>query len=216
MTQVISSTYVFAVLPKRVLTIPYRSRYHPAHRLPYSTMSRLVVTPFFPLPVLTLPEPPSPASSTHAPEGEVLPSGSSRDIPQLSVVGPASPPQDAAPEEHPNRTETFRGLLRWLPKMKPSKGPAVDKPDRLSRKLHHSNSHSHSQSPTRVNAGPPRMAEDRRQRVSVPGTPRAYLTRLTRHPRERSMDPPRNTWFAVLRVSSPSLSFITHHRINHL
>ena len=170
--QVISSTYVFVVLSNRVLTISYRSRYHPVHRLPYSTMTRLVVTTHsLPRLVLTLPEPPSPGSSTHAPEGEVLPSGSSRDIPQLSVVGPASPPQDAVPEEHPNRTETFRGLLRWLPKMKPSKGPAVDKPDRLSRKSHHSNPQSRSQSPTRVNAGPPRMAEDRRQRVSVPGTP---------------------------------------------
>ena len=217
MTRMISSTYVFIVLSKRVLTILYRPRYHPGHRLPYSTMTRLVVTAF-PLLMLTIPEPPSPGSSIHAPEGEILPSGSSRDVPQLSIVEPVSPPQppqDAVTEEHPDRIETSRGLLGWLPMIKRSKGPAVDKPDQLSRGSHHSNPQSRSQS-SRVSAGPPRMAEDRRQRVSVPGPPRVYLTRLTRYPRERSMDRPRNTWFVVPRVSSPSLSFITHHRINHL
>ena len=160
---------------------------------------------------MTFPEPPSPGSSTHAPEGEVLPPGSSRDIPQLSNVEPVSPRQDAVPEKRVNSTETSRGLLKWLQKMKRNKDP-----DRLSRRSHHSNPQSHSQSPTRVNAEPPRMAEDRCQRVSVTVTPRGYLTSLTRHPRERSMDRPRNTWFAVPRVSSPSLSFITHYRINHL
>ena len=186
----ISSTYAFVVLSKRVLTIPHRSRYHPAHRLPYSTMTRLVVTPFFPLPVLTLPEPPSPGSSTHAPEGVVLPSGSSRDIPQLSVIEPVSPPQDAVPKEHLSRTETSRGLLRWLPKMKRNKDRAVDKPDRLPRESDPSDPQSRSQSPTRVNAISWRMAAAQRQPVSTLGTRQADATNLTRDLSERLGDRP--------------------------
>ena len=150
-----------------------------------------------------------------SPEGEALPSGSSRDIQRLLDVEPASPPQSTVPEERLNSNETSWGLLRWLPKMKCNKDPAVDKPDQLSRKSSRSHPQSHSRSPMRVYAGPPRMAGDRRQRVSVSGTPGVYLTNLTRHPRERSLDRPQNTWFVAPQVSSQSLSFITHHRINH-
>ena len=98
----------------------------------------------------------------------MLPLGSSHDTPQLSNVEPVFPPQDVVPEEHRNSTETFRGLLKWLPKMKRNKDPAVDEPDRFSRRSHRSHPQTHSQSPTQVNAGPPRMAEGRREVVSVP------------------------------------------------
>ena len=150
-----------------------------------------------PLPVLTLPEPPSPGSSTHAPEGDVLPSGSSRDIQRLSHIEPVSPPQGTVPEEHVNSTKTPLGLLRWLPIMKRNKDPAMANPKRVSRKSHQSDPHPHSKSPMRVNAGPPRMAETRREPVSVLGTPRAYLMNLTRYPREWSLDRLQNTGFAV-------------------
>ena len=100
--------------------------------------------------------------------------------------------------------------------MKRNKDPAMANPDRVSKKSHQSDPQPRSKSPTRVNAGPPRMAETRRVPVSVPGIPRTYLMILTRHPREWSLDRPRNTGFVVPRVSSSSLSFMTRHRINHL
>ena len=118
--------------------------------------------------MLTLSEPPSPESSTHAPEGEVLPSGSSRDIPQLSVVEPVSPFQQGEPEERLNTIGSSRGLSRfnkWLPILKRNKDSAVDQPTR-SR---HSDLQSRSQSPTSVNARPWRIAAAQRQPVSTLG-----------------------------------------------
>ena len=135
---------------------------------------------------------------------------------RLPDVEPVSPPQGAVPEERVNPTKTSRGLLRWLPIMKRTNGPAMDQANRISRRSHQSDPQPRSQSPTRVNAGPPRMAETRRVPVSVPGIPRTYLMILTRHPREWSLDRPRNTGFVLPRVSSSSLSFMTRHRINHL
>ena len=121
-----------------------------------------------PLLVLTLPEPPSPGSSTHAPEAEVLPSGSSRDLPQLSNVERVSPPQQAEPEERLNTTGSSRGLSwfnKWLPVLQRNKDSAVDQPVRS----HSSDPQSRSQSPTRVNGRPSRMATAQRQPVSTLG-----------------------------------------------
>ena len=122
--------------------------------------------------MLTLPEPPSPVSSIHAPEGEALPSVSSRERQQLSDVEPVSPPQGIVLEERVNSPKISRGFLRWLQIMKRNKDSAVGKPNQVSKKSHQSDPQPHSKSPTRVNAGPPRMAETRREPVSVPGTPR--------------------------------------------
>ena len=49
--------------------------------------------------------------------------------------------------------------------------------------------------------------------VSIPKIPWVYLTSLTQHPREQSLDHPQNTGIVIPQVSLQLLSFITHHRI---
>ena len=150
--------------------------------------------------MLTLLEPPSPASSAGPREVTVTPPRSLRATPQwagpLSIVFPPKTSSPKDPLDTPGSSKRIPALGRWLParfkkttKIQDSQPP--DQPTtRSGRPL---NLGPNSQSRSRENTtkkGPPTMAAGRRSRVSVLFTVgKVVVVYLTSHLSERSGNP---------------------------
>jgi hypothetical protein len=155
--------------------------------------------------VLTLLEPPSPASSAGPREVEFIPSRSLQTTPQLPGALPMTSPLESYPEKHRDAAESSRGTLvfkRWFQTRlaKTNKNQASQPPDQLSTKSGRPfDLRFNSQlQPTAdiAKGGPSRFAAGKRVRVSISSlVDNSCVVCLTKHLSERSQNP--SIWFAV-------------------